>query len=430
MDLDLSIIGSVLSQDGAFSYARRYGVTSKILKGKGADLWSFIIEHFVEYGSIPTQDFFQAKNGIQVPEAHEDIKVLVDDLKKRALWEKSLVLHENMGQALDKQEPVLPMVGEFLSDVYKSDITGQKVGNLLALGHDVWDLYSRMKNGERGILTPWEAMDDMTLGFWPGDFIVFVARVSVGKTFSMLLLARKAWMDGKKVLFVGTEMNRVRLAMRFFSIHLNLPYADFRRGRLATPVESRAEEAIRLMTEQKGLDIVGDDFDADINQIVSAVEQTRPDILFVDGLYLVKNEGKDRHTRVSNTADDLKRLAKRIGIPIITSTQFNREVSSNTRSGISASNVGISDVIAWNCDVMFGQFQTDDMKEDKLMGFQPLKLREGRGREFYVKWDFEEMDFSQAATGDEVSGKFEDNYDGIPYDGVGIVGSDDDGAIF
>lgn len=428
MDLDLSIIKAVLSQDGAFAYSRRSGVTTDILKGKGADAWSFVIDHFVEYGLYPTVDFFSAKTGIILPEVSEDIRVLVDDLKKRALWEKSLILHENMGQALDKQDSVLEMVGDFLSDVYKSDIAGQKIGNLLALGHDVWDMYIRLKNGERGILTPWEAMNDMTLGFWPGDFIVFVARMGVGKTFTMLLLARRAWMDGKKVLFVGTEMNRLVLAMRFFSIHLRLPYSDFRRGRLSTVVEGRAEEAIRLITEERGLNIVGDDFDAEIGDIVSAVEQTRPDILFVDGLYLVKNEGKDRHTRVSNTADDLKRLAKRMAIPIIASTQFNREVSGNTRSGMSSSNVGITDVIGWNCDGMFGQYQTDDMREDGIMGYQPLKLREGRGREFYTKWDFGDMDFSQAVTGDEVSGKFEDDYDGIPNNSG--FNSDDDGAIF
>lgn len=252
----------------------------------------------------------------------------------------------------------------------------------------------------------------------------FVANDIVAhNTFCMLHLARQAWADGKKVLFVGTEMNRLNLAMRFFAIHFQIPYREFRRGEVGYPREDEIRKAIQLISGDTGIYVVGDDFDADINVIISAIEQTRPDIVFVDGLYLVRNKGHDRHTRVSNTADDLKRTAKRIGVPIITSTQFNREVSTNSRSEVSAENIGISDVIGWNADVMYGLFQKEDMKEDKEMGFRPMKIREGEAKDFYTRWDFEKMDFSQSGTEEDAGKKFVDDFDGVD----GIKAEDTDG---
>ena len=59
---------------------------------------------------------------------------------------------------------------------------------------------------------------------------------------------------------------------------------------------------------------------------------------------------------------------------------------------------------------MWGMNQTDDMKEDQLMGFRPMKLREGSGDDFFVNWKFDEMDFSQAEL--DTDGDFQDgDYD-------------------
>jgi len=71
-------------------------------------------------------------------------------------------------------------------------------------------------------------------------------------TFCMLMLARHAWMNGKKVLFVGTEMNRVKLAIRLYSIHLKLPYREMRAGTLGEFQEQKLRDGIAEMVGQEG----------------------------------------------------------------------------------------------------------------------------------------------------------------------------------
>jgi replicative DNA helicase len=389
VDLDLGFLCAVLRDKSAFVTARK-AIFLGMLQGTAMTGWDFISDHVVEFGEVPSEKFFSAKTGIQLGEVDvsDGIDVLISELVNRSLWNTLKEAHETAGELLEQRKPQEALRGlqEAIRSSYSEGIGGNITGSLLALGPEVLAFYERMKSGERGILSSYQAINEMTLGWWPGDLVVFVARASIGKTFFLLMQARQAWLDGYKVLFVGTEMSRIKLALRFYAIHFKLPYKEFRRGQLSSIREEEIRKDILAMEKEPGLDVVGDDFDPEIAEIEAAVDASQPDILFVDGVYLVKNKGRDRHERVSNTIDDLKRLARRRGIPVVVTTQFNREVASNSRSGVSLGNIGITDVIAWSSDVVFAMYQTDDMKEDSMMGFRPLKLREGEGGDFFSIW--------------------------------------------
>ena len=82
-------------------------------------------------------------------------------------------------------------------------------------------------------------------------------------------------------------------------------------------------------------------------------------------------------------------------VAVLVSTQFNREVSSNNLASIRIESIGLTDVAAWNSDVVISLGQTADMKVDNYMSVIPLKLREGASSKFDVNWNFETMDFSE-----------------------------------
>jgi KaiC/GvpD/RAD55 family RecA-like ATPase len=264
-------------------------------------------------------------------------------------------------------------------------------------------------------------MDDQTLGWWPEDLILFVGRLGVGKTWTLVICAHAAWRAGKRVLLVSTEMSTVQMARRFYALHLRMPYNDIRRGRLGDFAEPRFLDGIREIMDDSGIDIVGGDFDYTIDNVAAVVEDEKPDIVMIDGPYLIKNSGKNRHERVSNNFDDFKKIGKRNKIPIITNLQFNRSAKTGQDSTISAENIGVTDVAGWNCDAAYGLVQTDEMLANWQMGMKGLKVREGRPGTFRINWNHDSMNFA------EIEGEGEQGPDGTGSAPVSAAPLADDG---
>jgi intein/homing endonuclease len=253
-------------------------------------------------------------------------------------------------------------------------------------------------------------------------------------TWSLVICAHKAWQSGSKVLVVSTEMNKMQMARRFFALHLKLPYDDIRRGRLGEFVESKFFQGVEEMINDGGINIVAGDFDYSIDNIATVISDTKPNLMCLDGAYLIKNTGKDRHERVSNTFDDLKKIGKRTGIATITNLQFNRAAKTGQSQTIAADNIGITDVAAWNADAAYGLVQSDEMRANWQMGLKGMKIREGMPDEFLINWNHGAMDFSEiggsnvaitAATApskntstsgaDSSFATEEDNFDDMPF---------------
>ena len=340
----------------------RFGITGMVRHslidgegGKTSDSWEFLIHPsciglFKEH--IP---IFGIKKQISLS-LRDSVDSNVDSVPLTPWLRASLrsIIRDGVDEGIEIDE-VGRLVGWTLSfsvnDLFRHRTIGKR---LLSAFGDVYDQCDFVESlcrpywdeiadivdvGERDVF---DLSVDNTHCFVANDIVAH-------NTFALLMMARQAWMDGHTVLFVGTEMSRLKLAIRFYAIHLGLPYKELRAGMLGEFREDELFKGVQSVLNSEGLYVVGDDFDASIVEIEAAVEEVNPGILFVDGLYLVKNEGKDRHSRVSNNADDLKRLARRKDIPVITSTQFNRDVKQNSKSAVDAGNVGITDVIGWNC---------------------------------------------------------------------------------
>jgi hypothetical protein len=122
----------------------------------------------------------------------------------------------------------------------------------------------------------------------------------------------------------------------------------------------------------------------------------------------------------------MKSLAKRKGVPFVYSSQFNRTVTKNDPTTVTAEGVGISDHFGWFADNMFALVQTDDMKADREMAFKPIKCREASNDgDIRVKWDWDNQDFSEVGSAD--AGQFVDK-DYTSYNNTRTAASADSGG--
>lgn len=410
MDLDKALVAAILAEGPkALELALARGVSTTRLHGEGKDAFAYALEHLQRYGVLPEPDFILGKTGILLDAPEGPSLQFIDEVNNRHLHIK---IQEGLKQVIDLQEKRQPATAYTELEKLVVELRAEQIGlsnveSLFKLGPEIVDFYKRIQAGERGILTPWKKVNDATLGFWPEDLVLFVARVGIGKTWTAVLLALHAWQTPKpktgeqqRVLFITTEVSRMRIGMRFYAALQRLPYGAFTHGTLdQLTAEPRLIRAVEELYNAEGLYIIGGDFDFQIESIASAIETSKPDLVVLDGVYLLRGPGATRNEKMANTFDEMKRLAKRKKVPIVITTQFNREVKSKDMAKtVDINAIALSDVGAWNADLIYGLIQDDDMKKEKRMGFKPLKVREGAGEDVLVNWDFDRMNFSELVT--------------------------------
>lgn len=403
MDLDLIFVSSILKGGPEAVRVALEKIPEDYLQGEGLAAFKFVREYVRTYKAIPDPDMVYGKTDVKLPDPPPAPSLFfVDEILNRRLHGE---IGKHLKEIIAHYEARDPKAAyeEYeagLRELRKLNTGQAKTIALPSTSPEFLEYYDRLKAGETGILTPWPTINEATLGFWPEDFVLFVARLGVGKTWTLILLADYAWhVCKKKVLFATTEMSRIKILQRWVAVHYKLTYNDLRRGRLDAFAEKMMREGLEEIKDAEGFDIIGGDFDFRIESLEAAIEYAEPDILFMDGAYLLRTTGDGRIEKAANSFDELKRVAKRNKIPVVSSTQFNREVKTNKMNSASVEKIAMSDAAGWNADLIYGLIQTEDMKKDRRMMFKPMKFREGAGEDVETWWDFDLMNFNELPKG-------------------------------
>lgn len=408
MDIDKALVVAVL-REGKAGLRRlvEKGVSTDFVVEEGGKALAFIIERTKKDGEVPAMEIVSNGTGVALDTQMQGTvdywadKVLDRHVTRRV--EKALMEVATRLQTAPQES--LTLIDQFLRDMRKERLAGALVESLPALGPSVIEYYERIKGGATGILSPWKTINDATMGFWPEDLALFVARLGIGKTWTSIMLAGTAWEqeilqpDGTKrpvrVLYATTEMAKQRIAMRWYAIKLKLPYKALRTGKLGTFLEKKLYEGVEQFVNSPNFNIVGGNFDFSMESFDAAIEECNADIVVLDGAYLLKVHGLTRQERAANAFDELKRINKRRKVPILVTMQFNREVKTNQAKTVQAENIALSDVAGWNADLIYGLIQTEEMRKNHRLMLKPLKVREGESEEIECNWNFDTMDFSE-----------------------------------
>jgi replicative DNA helicase len=404
LDFDRGLISRLLDEgDPAYKILIEEGVTPSMLMGGWAQALQFVIDHKNQYGTLPTKSVLELRLGVQFNGGETDpAAFFVAEIKNRRVFNHTKAAVEAAEAALTttprNPAKAVEALEEGLKKIRGENLGVSRVVSMFDLVANVEERYFRMKAGEHGILLPWQSLNNMTTGLWPEDVMIVVARTGIGKTQALIVIAQEAHKQEKRVLFVCTEMSGIRIATRYFALDIKVPYQELRTGSLQQFVEQRFISELRLRASQTGVWMIGGGFDVDFRSIEAAIDECNPDIVFVDGLYLVKGRGEDRYEEASNAIHDMKRLAKRTGLPFVLSTQFNRTVKQKATTG-SLENISLSDVVGWDADWALGMFQDDDLRTSRRMKMVTLKAREGDPVEFEANWDWNAQDFTEVRQG-------------------------------
>ncbi|MGE5422972.1 MAG: replicative DNA helicase [Ignavibacteriales bacterium] len=192
---------------------------------------SYIAEHFIE---------------------GENIGYWISRVKERARLRKyEVFLRHNYQKLMEiKQESVdelLYQAEEELTNLTTLDIdeTVDAPPVLATLGYDeVERRYMRNQEIKQlykgvvpldGLPTGFDSLNNITLGYKPGDLIIVGAQTGHGKTAFALHTARSVAVDNKiNMLYLNTEMSRTQIALRWGSILSGVEHEKVRRGELTS----------------------------------------------------------------------------------------------------------------------------------------------------------------------------------------------------
>lgn len=382
-------------------------VTEELFQDKECrKCFKYVYDFYSKYGKVPSIDLVEEEfKDLSLEYAKEPVDYYLDKMTENYVRVKgSQVLlgaaREIVQSPMKGIEKLQTAVAELTLDAVptRDDLVEDTVEERMAR-------YLRLKKvgGMDGMPTPWEVLNEATMGLHGGDFIAIVSRPGVGKTWFLSIFAEFSARQGLKVLFVTNEMSNTQIMQRFDALYFKLPYKELRAGLLPDALEKRYFEGLEKMKKDVKM-VVTQDVHG-VNSVGSKIDQYKPDLVLIDGMYLLADDqnSQSRWEGISNISRNLKKLARKKNVPIIATTQFNRASEGVKIDKVTLSNLGFSDSIGQDADVVLGLFRTKDMEMNNEMKVRMLKVREGEPKDFTLQWDLRHMRFDAIETSDDDS---------------------------
>jgi replicative DNA helicase len=184
VDLDIAFVSALLSEgtDG-WRVAIEKGIRADDLSGNGRLAFDYISEHLQSYGSLPVLAVVEGRLGLELGAPQGQTIYFADEINNRKLHG---AIQTGVTRILTTLRDAKPQdayseIENLLSTLRREQVVGSRVKPWSAIVRDTWAFYERLKAGETGVLTPWSTINEATLGFWPQDLVVVVARQGVGK---------------------------------------------------------------------------------------------------------------------------------------------------------------------------------------------------------------------------------------------------------
>jgi replicative DNA helicase len=208
-------------------------------------------------------------------------------------------------------------------------------------------------------------------------------------------MAKAAFEAGYRPLFIGFEMSNDEQEERFDAISAHISHYKLRAGTLDNHEWKKLERSVHQLEAMQPFIFSADaSSTTTLTGIMGKIEKYEPDIVFVDGVYMMddeQGEQKGSPQALTNISRGFKRIAQRTNIPVAISTQV-LEWKLNRKKGITADSIGYSSSFAQDSDVILGVLGTDDPKTQKL---SVVTARSTPRFDTFIQWDWDRGEFTE-----------------------------------
>jgi len=238
--------------------------------------------------------------------------------------------------------------------------------NIIATRYDRLERYklASTQDGLLGIPTGLDFLDAATLGLQPGQSIVITGLAKSCKTTLLLGLARAVWRAGKLPLVVSFEMPERQLSERLDGFWAGINPRRLQTGNLSEAEWAKLEATFLGFEDAHPFVVVEDRASAmTLSGLRAKVEQVKPDVLFIDGVYFLTDEiSRETQTPIAltNISRGIKQLAMSASITTVSTTQAL--VGKSGRRGLGMYSGGYTSAWPQDADVLIGSEADEEVE--------------------------------------------------------------------
>lgn len=365
------------------------------------EIWAFMVDHAKQYKTPPShkvvQQRFPAYNFEVSPDSAEYLK---DVFQMHAMRNSATETLRSLAEAVEDDTKVRDIDALFLEAARSlaQEAPHSRVGRYSDAKQRIAEYHQRKKDGvEPGIFMGIPKIDALTLGIQPHEFISVVGWQGTGKsTLAQWILYCAARRQGKVGMYFSLEMGQEALFRKWDCMEAGIDYHRLKSHELDASEMARWEAAADDIAKGPGDIITLDDVrSCTPDKVYAEIARWAPDIAVIDYVSLMdtpRSTSQEIWQKVTYLTQNLKAIARNIGVPIIGVAQTNID---SADAGAKLSNIAYSRSIGQDSDIVLGLFQDEGMKEQKQMQVRLLKNRDGANANADMFWNMKKMHFEE-----------------------------------
>ena len=364
-------------------------------------VWRFLRQHWTKYQEVPTAvtvlDNFPTYRLLAVDDA---LDYLVDQLVEYRKRQHAITVVQDASEAIANGDHnvAIAVLSQGVAKLLDEGITSSGDIDLTDNATKRFEEYNNIKtrpNGLLGFATGFKTIDEATAGLQPGQLVTIIAPPKTGKSVLAMQMAVNVHRDGFVPMFQSFEMTNMEQQQRHDSMRARIAHSRLIRGALTKVEEERYIKELETMESMHKFYLTDSVSAMTVTGLAAKIDKIRPDIVFVDGVYLMTDEvtGESNSPQaLTNITRNLKHLAMAKKLPIVISTQVL--LWKMKKRQVSADAIGYSSSFYQDSDVILG-LQKQDEDDDTSRELRIVASRNCGPATSDLLWDWEEGKFEE-----------------------------------
>ena len=268
------------------------------------------------------------------------------------------------------------------------------------VGLDFFNPESHIQRTSKKIETGWNFVDRVSGGGYDTkSLVVYAGEQNIGKSIWLANDAANFVRMGHNVVFITAEMSAQKVLKRIGANLLHIPMSDYDKNSGNRDYMKRRLEKVSRGLLPPGKLFVKEyptsqgtipDIEAYLKDLEEAQDH-KVNVLVVDYINILANyrnpNTENTYMKIKQIAEDLRALAVKRNMLVISATQINRGAWDATE--VRMENIAESAGLAHTADVMYALIQDSVMHSEREYWLKVLKIRDGQGKGSRCKFDID-----------------------------------------